>query len=96
MLDGLKRFMVHPVAVVLLFAGLTAWTWFALGWEAAWRFGVLLAVLGMADLAIGWEGGLTLSEQVNKDWHSNPHRYIMWIVGVVTGLLLLHFHFTGA
>lgn len=88
--------MFTPFGIVLVFIAAPLWTWATLGWEAAWRFGILLAALGVADLAIGWGKGLTLSEQVNKDWHRDPKRYIMWVAGIVIALVLLHLHFTGA
>lgn len=96
MFNRFRRFMFTPLAITLVFIILPFWTYLTLGWEAAWRFGVLLAVLGIADLAIGWGKGLTLSEQVNRDWHRDPKRYAMWVVGVTIGLVLLHIHFTGA
>jgi len=89
------RWMSTPLAVTLLFVALIIWTLVVLGWPAAWRLGVLLAALGLADILIGWGRGLTLSEQINRDWHRNPMRYWLWLVGMGVGLLLLHLHFTG-
>ncbi len=89
------RWMATPLAVVLLFVALIAWTWAVLGWDAAWRMAAVLAGLGAADLAIGWGRGLTLSKTVNRGWHRDPRRYWFWLAGVAVTLWLLHLHFTG-
>jgi len=94
-LDKLHRFMATPLGVVLLGIAIAIWTWTILGWGAAWRMAAVLAGLGVADMAIGWGRGLTLSEEINRDWHRNPMRYWFWLAGMVVALVLLHVHFTG-
>jgi len=89
------RFMGTPLGVTLLLLATVAWTWIVLGWDAAWRLLVLLAALGLADLAIGWGRGRTFSQEVNRSWHRDPRRYWFWLVGIGAGLVLLHLHFTG-
>ncbi len=95
----LHRFMATPLAVVLLGVALIAWTWVTLGSGAAWRLAVVLAGLGIADVALGqlrrWRLGDTLSEEVNRGWHRDPRRYWLWLAGVAVALWLLHLHFTG-
>ena len=90
-----SQFMSTPLGVVSLFVGVLLWTWFFLGWEATWRLGVLLAALGAADMVIGRGEGLTLSEQVNRDWRRSRIRYFFWLFGIAVAIVLLHLHFTG-
>ena len=71
------------------------WTWATIGWDAAWKLGAMVAAAGIADVLVGWGRRLTLSEEVNKKWHSDPLRYLVWIIGMALAALALHAHFTG-
>lgn len=90
----MRRWFATPLAVILLGATLTAWTWLTLGWAAAWRLAVVLTALGVADAALG-RYRTPLSWEINRAWHRDPLRYLFWLIGVGVALIVLHLHFTG-
>jgi len=89
------RWLASPAGVITLGLLAVVITWALLGWTAAWMLAVLFAAIGLADFILG-KTARTFSEEVNRQYHRSPRRFLLW--ALVVGALLaigLYLHFTG-
>jgi len=92
----IHRFFGTPVGAVAVGIATFAWTWYMLGWGAAWRFAAIIIPLGAVDISLGpLFGKSAFSSEVNERYHDSPARFALWYTGMVVALFLLGLHFTG-